>query len=132
MRTRNLTSKDLCRYCRNSGWVVAQTRTERVVEFRNASGRRVSCAAQAATSEQVGTYEVEETAPCPLCEQGYANEFPEKDDAGREWFPFGRDGYWQGRSIDIEPEPDTTPLPLDENRRRWKEMVAGLKLKDVA
>jgi hypothetical protein len=66
--------------------------------------------------------------PCPKCEAGHLLEFPAPDEKGKtKPGTWGKDGFWRGRDHSwLEPLPDPSPLPRDENRRRMKELLGSL------
>jgi hypothetical protein len=77
----------------------------------------------------------DETAPCPRCQLGFEAEFGYlriwetrgKNERLVIWHdpfhaPWGPKGYWHRHSNmadTLVPTPDSEPLPLEENRRRW-------------
>jgi hypothetical protein len=87
-RTRNVSAKERCRYCLDTGYVVVQTRAERW----------------------------EEMGPCPMCERGFAEEFPDYSrctKAAPVRTPWGDDGFWKGRPpVDLQPVESADPQPV--------------------
>jgi hypothetical protein len=71
---------------------------------------------------------VEEYAPCPFCERGLAEEFPDLSRATKSEpisSPWGEHGYWQGREpVDIRllNASDNRPLRKEENAQRLLEL----------
>lgn len=110
-RTQNRSRDERCRYCRDTGQVVAATRPASPALVR---GKLI---------QPAGGAEFEEMGPCPFCETGFYLEFPKAGEG-----PWGRDGYWQGRpgsDLRIEEE-HTLPLPPAEQARRARELIDRL------
>lgn len=109
-RTRNITRKEQCRFCDDTGFVVVQTRPEEWIQHVTARGRSVKVRR---------SWEIEEHGPCPFCERGYAEEHGHDGKPDHAKPPWHRTGFWQGRdTADLRPSPRSSPLPLVENHRR--------------
>jgi hypothetical protein len=109
VRTRNVTAREYCGWCSGNGYVVYALREERYI-FRR--GDRVV--------EKLARFE--EYAPCPYCERGFGEEFPDptkQEKASPCKAPWdGENGFWQGRSCDgirplIEPIRSAGGTPSD-------------------
>jgi hypothetical protein len=118
-RTRNVTlSKTLretCQRCDDTGYVVVQTRP---AEPYVLGGNRVE-PAEGACYDEMG--------PCPFCEKGAAEEFPDESKQNKAkpiTSPWDAgEGFWQGRApTDIPSRGSNEPLPLEENKRRLAEL----------
>jgi hypothetical protein len=97
-RTQNVSARERCRYCLDTGYVVVQTRT---AVWRKTSG------------------EFEEVGPCPMCERGFGEEFPDYSRCTKTppvRSPWGEGGFWKGRSpVELQPleSEDARPVPRD-------------------
>lgn len=86
----------------------------------------------------------DECGPCPRCQSGFEAEFGYH----REWVanercviwhdpnrsPWGTRGYWHRHpevAAVLEPPADSEPLPITENRRRWKALTKGLAFGEI-
>lgn len=105
IRTKNLTERAACNYCRETGYVIAEG--------------------------PAGDYDCA-YAPCPFCEIGYREEFPDLTEKKAHkirppWDP--EKGYWQGRSISyLEPECRGSSYSLPPAEQRAQLRAMGEKL----
>lgn len=110
-RTQNRSKWGFCKWCRNTGLVVAQTRPVRPSVFMEQHGIRPA---------EPGA--IEEMAPCPYCEKGWHQEFQ----AGAPWGP---DGFWKGRThAELTPETDEVALLPSVQRDKMRELGQQLGL----
>jgi hypothetical protein len=114
-RSKNVTRHDFCSWCADTGYVVANRRPAVASAWMKKRELQAD-----------GWYE--EVAPCPYCEAGYREEFPEPAPSNK--YPsktlWGPDGYWRGiESADLDPlyRPRSAPLSRQENRGRWAELA---------
>ncbi len=98
-RTQNVTpakeKRERCRYCLDNGYIHVET-------------------------DRTQSYAYERYGPCPYCERGMYEEFPDTSARQRSEkncvpiaSPYGPDGFWKGRDLPhIEPleQYDTIPL----------------------
>lgn len=116
-RVQNVTGHTRCHDCGDNGWVVVQLRPCGPAMLH---GKRRDPAEGA---------EIEEMGPCPYCEMGFHNEFPETSERTAIKPPWGPDGFWKGRDFtQLTPhEPkDARPLPMTEQRRLLAELRAAV------
>lgn len=98
----NITNNEFCPYCQDDAQVLVGTEIRTVFEYRNKNGRRVASHNQAHVVKETGQAEFDQYGPCPRCERGKVLEFPPPDEKGKDRVgPWGKDGYWQGRSTDF-------------------------------
>lgn len=113
IRTKNISGRESCAYCRETGFVVAEGPDENGYD----------CA----------------YAPCPFCEAGYREEFPEvnaneKHRIRTPWHP--ESGYWQGKpTAHLVPERKGPEYHLsrEEQKEHLRAMgkVLGWALRSV-
>ena len=115
-RIKNRTGKERCRWCAGNGYVVVQTRKPDRVRV---AGTRIQGEASTESFH-------DEMGPCPFCESGFAEEFPDtsKDTSIRP--PWGEEGFWKGRQpVELVPleAADARPLPPAVQRERLRELL---------
>lgn len=117
-RTKNVSEHEFCRWCGDSAWVVARLRPAVSGYWSKKRGIQAN-----------GWYE--ELAPCPYCESGYREEFPEPSSKNPHPSkpPWDSRGYW--RDVDeIELEPvfpsGFKPLSAEENARRMRDLMGRM------
>src|SRR5207247_170349 len=106
VRTKNMSARETCDWCDETGFVIASIRQER--SARLVDGEII---------EQV--VEHEEMGPCPHCERGFAVEFPNAKRFEGSGRPAGieppwdrEEGFWKGRSTgDIRPMVERGQAP---------------------
>ena len=113
-RTRNRSGAEHCRFCDDTSYVVVAVR----YALKHGNGE-----------ERVGPFE--EVGPCPFCELGFAEEFPDlskrKEQSRPTEPPWGDAGFWQGRpTTEIRPlyEGPRRFLSHEENARRMRLLAA--------
>jgi hypothetical protein len=112
----NLTRSDSCPYCHDEGQLEVSTRQEIWPRDEIAKGGKKVPKKTEATVDEYG--------PCPRCEKGQRMEFPEPDAKGRVRVgPWGPDGFWRGRTPELEPATVSSPLSREENQRRLAELM---------
>src|SRR5262249_1419389 len=106
-RSRNISARERCRYCLDTGYVTVQTRSEPWKRQILVDGRKV-------WKETVA--EIEDVGPCPMCERGFAEEFPDLSrctKAAPIRPPWGEEGFWKGRPpIELQPLESSNPEPV--------------------
>lgn len=129
MRTANLSGKERCRFCADSGWVEVGTGDPHDEEWLRRV-RGMSTEKRLALGLNRTVYG-EVVAPCPKCEQGGVNEFPRdgRDGTpGDKLTPWGKDGYWQGRDHSwLQPLPDSRPMHAAEAKQAAAEAMSALQ-----
>lgn len=123
-RTKNISRKEPCRYCDDTGYVVAQTRID-------TWARPVKGTKEIKTTSA----EVEEMGPCPFCERGFFEEFgdPEhQQKAPPVKPPWGEEGFWKGRDVsDLRPREVGRVLSREENAAKARELLDRITLKGL-
>jgi hypothetical protein len=118
-RHKNVTGEETCRWCADTGYVVVLLRPAKASLWAQQRGIQPS-----------GFYE--ELAPCPYCEAGFREEFPQPGAKNKHptSSPWRKDGYWARQSAEFDaPEPQAMygrpfePLPAEENKRRMLELA---------
>jgi hypothetical protein len=111
--TQNISGRERCRYCLDTGYVTVQMRSDpwtRGVAVKGQKDRELKTT--------VGEYE--ELGPCPMCERGFGEEFPDYSRCAKTppvRSPWGEEGFWKGRApVDLQPmeSADRHPVPREQ------------------